>query len=185
MSPLVGCLAARVKRRRHGQPESGLQQLRTTVLLLLSYTRLTLRVVPHYGLYGDNWEPVVASIKRGQVPYIASDHLAGLPLPILQKNRQRDPSLGFARDVRFVCHTSGLNPLGRSAQPPLQRELNVKNSHDETRSAFLPIFWACRPRFTAFSGRWRAFARIAGALIPSLLGEFAFWPSTNCPRQTA
>ena len=102
--------------------------MRTTVLLLLSYTRLTLRVVPHYGLYGDNWEPVVASIERGQVQYIASDHLTELTLAILQKDRQRDPSLGYACDVvpmllrlwqlmqtcgvRFVCNAGGLNPMG-------------------------------------------------------------------------
>lgn len=111
--------------------------------------RLTLGVVPHpqsrerqqdesmkqsirigsgLGFYGDNWEPVVASIERGEVQFIASDHLAELTLAILQKDRQRDPSLGFARDVvpmllrlwplmqprgvRFVCNAGGLNPMG-------------------------------------------------------------------------
>ena len=87
-----------------------------------------IRIGSGLGFYGDNWEPVVASIERGQVQFIASDHLAELTLAILQKDRQRDPSLGFARDVvpmllrlwplmqprgvRFVCNAGGLNPMG-------------------------------------------------------------------------
>ena len=115
----------------------------------MPWTRLFLGVVPHpktptslqdhqmthpirigsgLGFYGDNWEPVVASIERGQVQFIASDHLAELTLAILQKDRQRDPSLGYARDVlpmlmrlwplmqtrgiKFICNAGGLNPLG-------------------------------------------------------------------------
>lgn len=88
----------------------------------------SVRVGAGLGFYGDNWEPVAASIERGQVQFIASDHLAELTLAILQKDRQRDPALGYARDVvpmlmrlwplmrergvRFVCNAGGLNPRG-------------------------------------------------------------------------
>lgn len=88
----------------------------------------SLRIGAGLGFYGDNWEPVVASIERGEVNFIASDHLAELTLAILQKDRQRDPALGHARDVvpmllrlwplmrergvRFVCNAGGLNPHG-------------------------------------------------------------------------
>jgi hypothetical protein len=88
----------------------------------------SIRIGSGLGFYGDNWEPVVASIERGNVQFIASDHLAELTLAILQKDRQRDPSLGYARDVvpmllrlwplmqprgvRFVCNAGGLNPMG-------------------------------------------------------------------------
>jgi hypothetical protein len=88
----------------------------------------TTRIGAGLGFYGDNWEPVVASIEHGDVQFIASDHLAELTLAILQKDRQRDPALGYARDVvpmllrlwplmrergvRFVCNAGGLNPLG-------------------------------------------------------------------------
>lgn len=86
------------------------------------------RIGAGLGFYGDNWEPVIASIERGGVQFIASDHLAELTLAILQKDRQRDPTLGYARDVvpmllrlwplmrergvRFVCNAGGLNPMG-------------------------------------------------------------------------
>ena len=88
----------------------------------------SIRIGAGLGFYGDNWEPVVASIERGGVQFIASDHLAELTLAILQKDRQRDPALGYARDlvpmllrlwplmqrrgVRFVCNAGGLNPAG-------------------------------------------------------------------------
>lgn len=88
----------------------------------------SLRIGSGLGFYGDNWEPVAASIERGDVHCIASDHLAELTLAILQKDRQRDPTLGYARDVvpmlmrlwplmqargvKFVCNAGGLNPMG-------------------------------------------------------------------------
>lgn len=88
----------------------------------------SIRIGAGLGFYGDNWEPVVASVERGGVQFIASDHLAELTLAILQKDRQRDPALGYARDVvpmllrlwplmrergvRFVCNAGGLNPQG-------------------------------------------------------------------------
>ncbi|WP_411877923.1 acyclic terpene utilization AtuA family protein [Polaromonas sp. YR568] len=89
------------------------------------------RIGAGLGFYGDAWEPVAASIERGGVHYIASDHLAELTLAILQKDRQRDASLGYARDVlpmlmrlwplmqargvKFICNAGGLNPSGAAA----------------------------------------------------------------------
>lgn len=95
----------------------------------------SIRIGAGLGFYGDNWEPVVATLERGNVQFIASDHLAELTLAILQKDRQRDPALGYARDVvpmllrlwplmaergvRFVCNAGGLNPRG-AAQAVLE-----------------------------------------------------------------
>ncbi|HJW11377.1 MAG TPA: acyclic terpene utilization AtuA family protein [Albitalea sp.] len=91
----------------------------------------TVRIGSGLGFYGDAWEPVAASIERGGVQYIASDHLAELTLAILQKDRQRDAALGYARDVvpmlmrlwplmrergvKFICNAGGLNPAGAGA----------------------------------------------------------------------
>src|SRR5262249_13847479 len=79
------------------------------------------------GFYGDSWRPIKASIERGNVQYVASDHLAELTLAILQKDRLRDADLGYTRDlapmlldllplamprgVKFVLNAGGLNPL--------------------------------------------------------------------------
>lgn len=79
------------------------------------------------GFYGDAWEPVKASIVRGDVQYVCSDHLSELTLAILAKDRAREPGAGFTKDlvpmlaellplglprgVRFVLDAGGLNPL--------------------------------------------------------------------------
>ena len=105
--------------------------------------KTSLRIGSGLGFYGDNWEPVAASIERGQVDYIASDHLAELTLAILQKDRQRDPTLGYARDVvpmlmrlwplmhargvKWVCNAGGLNPMG--AAQAVQTALAAQGWH--------------------------------------------------------
>ncbi len=88
----------------------------------------TVRLAAGLGFYGDAWAPVRAAIERGEVQYVCSDHLAELTLAILQKDRERDASAGYARDllpmmaelwplaaprgVRFVLNAGGLNPHG-------------------------------------------------------------------------
>src|SRR5579862_4759533 len=87
----------------------------------------SVRIAGGLGFYGDSWRPIRASIERGNVQYIASDHLAELTLAILQKDRQRDPNLGYTRDfvpmlldllpiaiprgIKFILNAGGLNPL--------------------------------------------------------------------------
>lgn len=87
----------------------------------------SVRIAGGLGFYGDSWQPIKASIERGNVQYVASDHLAELTLAILQKDRQRDPNLGYTRDlvpmlaellpiavprgIKFILNAGGLNPM--------------------------------------------------------------------------
>jgi hypothetical protein len=87
----------------------------------------SVRIAGGLGFYGDSWRPIKTSIERGNVQYVASDHLAELTLAILQKDRMRDANLGYTRDlvpmlldllplalphgVKFVLNAGGLNPL--------------------------------------------------------------------------
>src|SRR6266516_2411443 len=87
----------------------------------------SIRIAGGLGFYGDSWRPIRVSIERGNVQYVASDHLAELTLAILQKDRQRDPNLGYTRDlapmlldllpiaiprgVKFILNAGGLNPM--------------------------------------------------------------------------
>lgn len=103
----------------------------------------TIRIGSGLGFYGDSWRPVRASIERGGVQYIGSDHLAELTLAILQKDRSRDASLGYARDVlpmlaelyplarergvKFLLNAGGLNPRG--AGEALAASFRKQNLH--------------------------------------------------------
>src|SRR6266568_6085382 len=103
----------------------------------------SIRIAAGLGFYGDSWRPVRASIERGNVQYVCSDHLAELTLAILHKNRQRDPNLGYTQDLvpmlsdllplairhgaRFVLNAGGLNPLAaRQALLAVLRKLGLK-----------------------------------------------------------
>lgn len=87
----------------------------------------SIRIAAGLGFYGDSWRPIKASIERGNVQYVCSDHLAELTLAILHKSRQRDRRLGYTQDlvpmltdllplavsqnVKFILNAGGLNPL--------------------------------------------------------------------------
>lgn len=95
----------------------------------------TIRIGAGLGFYGDSWLPIRASLERGNVQYIASDHLAELTLSILQKDRAQDANLGYTRDllpmmkqlwpiaqranagrgVKFLLNAGGLNPPAAGA----------------------------------------------------------------------
>jgi Acyclic terpene utilisation family protein AtuA len=100
----------------------------------------SVRIGAGLGFYGDSWRAVRASIERGAVKYIASDHLSELTLAILQKDRQKDAAAGFARDgppmlmelwplaarhgVKFILNAGGLNPA--SAREVIARAFRGK-----------------------------------------------------------
>jgi hypothetical protein len=118
----------------------------------------SVRIGAGLGFYGDSWRAVRASIERGGVRYIASDHLSELTLAILQKDRQKDPSAGYARDglpmlvdlwplaarhgVKFILNAGGLNPGGaREALARAFRDKGWKASiATVTGDAVLPRF---------------------------------------------
>ena len=103
----------------------------------------SVRIAGGYGFYGDLLAPVRRTLERGEVHYVCSDHLAELTLAILQKDRLKDPALGYARDtvsmiaslwplarergVRFVSNGGGLNPSG--AAQALRLELEKRRLH--------------------------------------------------------
>ena len=100
----------------------------------------SIRIGAGLGFYGDSWRPIAASIERGGVRYIGSDHLSELTLAILQKDRMKDPAAGYTRDlvpmmtalwplaqqhgVKFLLNAGGLNPEG--ARDALVAEFNKR-----------------------------------------------------------
>lgn len=124
----------------------------------------SVRIAGGLGFYGDRWQPIQASIERGEVQYVASDHLSELTLAILAKDRARDPAMGYARDlvpmlvdllplalprgVKLVLNAGGLNPLG--AKAAVERMLDkaglqarvVAVTGDELPSELTPEPWS-------------------------------------------
>lgn len=98
---------------------------------------MTIRIGGGQGFYGDGHDPVGALLEAG-VDYLVCEALAELTLAILQKDRQRDESLGYTRDLplylsqalpwltngstRFITNAGGINPLaaGRVVRAALQ-----------------------------------------------------------------
>lgn len=88
----------------------------------------TIRIGAGQGFYGDTFFPALEIAQRGDVQYISFDALAELTLAILQKDRQKDPSLGYTRDlpifmryllpicrekkIRLITNSGGINPTG-------------------------------------------------------------------------
>jgi hypothetical protein len=87
-----------------------------------------LRVASGQGFWGDDLEAPVRQVEGGPIDYLMLDYLAEVTMSIMQKQRQRDPSAGFARDfvplmerifpacvdkgVRVVTNAGGVNPVG-------------------------------------------------------------------------
>ena len=95
-------------------------------------TGRTVRLGGGQGFYGDGVAPVVDVLEAG-VDYLVCEALAELTLAILQKDRQRDESLGYTRDLpiylqvalpaivqgrtKLITNAGGINPIaaGRAA----------------------------------------------------------------------
>jgi hypothetical protein len=86
-----------------------------------------IRIANGQGFWGDWLEAPVRLIEQGPIDYLALDYLAEITMSILQKQRQTDPSLGYARDfppligriakqmlernVRVIANAGGVNPV--------------------------------------------------------------------------
>ena len=84
------------------------------------------RVAGGQGFWGDSLDAPRQQVEGGQVDYLMLDYLAEVTMSILQKQRERDSSTGYARDfvgaiesvlpaivergVRVVANAGGVNP---------------------------------------------------------------------------
>jgi len=86
------------------------------------------RVAAGQGFWGDWLEAPVRQLRGGPIDYLMMDYLAEVTMSIMQKQRSRDPLLGYARDfpplmerilpdvvtrgVRVTSNAGGVNPGG-------------------------------------------------------------------------
>lgn len=85
-----------------------------------------IRIACGQGFWGDWLEAPVRQVEGGPIDYLMMDYLAEVTMSILQKQRSRDPNLGYARDfvplmerllptiaergIRVVTNAGGVNP---------------------------------------------------------------------------
>ena len=88
--------------------------------------RERIRIAGGQGFWGDLLSAPVDQVRRGPIDYLILDYLAEVTMSILQKQKTRDPSLGYAKDfvgavesvlggvvergVRVIANAGGVNP---------------------------------------------------------------------------
>src|SRR5690242_7092521 len=91
-----------------------------------SKDRSIVRVAAGQGFWGDWLEAPRRQVEGGDIDYLMLDYLAEVTMSILQKQKERDPRLGYARDfvgaiesvlpaiaqrgVRVIANAGGVNP---------------------------------------------------------------------------
>jgi hypothetical protein len=89
-------------------------------------TKQLVRVAAGQGFWGDWLEAPHRQVEGGDIDYLMLDYLAEVTMSILQKQKERDPQLGYARDfvgavesvlpaiatrgVRVIANAGGVNP---------------------------------------------------------------------------
>ncbi|HEV7837288.1 MAG TPA: acyclic terpene utilization AtuA family protein, partial [Gemmatimonadaceae bacterium] len=84
------------------------------------------RVAAGQGFWGDDLDAPRRQVEGGPTDYLMLDYLAEVTMSILQKQKERDPSLGYARDfvgamesvfpavaergVKVIANAGGVNP---------------------------------------------------------------------------
>ncbi|MBP6510234.1 MAG: DUF1446 domain-containing protein, partial [Candidatus Kapabacteria bacterium] len=63
----------------------------------------SIRIASGQGFWGDLQNAPLQQVSRGPIDYLVMDYLAEVTMSILQKQRMRNPALGYARDLVDVC----------------------------------------------------------------------------------
>jgi hypothetical protein len=100
----------------------------------------TIRIGGALGYWGDRSDALMDLLEGGPMNYVIMDYLAEVTMSILQKQRAKNPNLGFPHDfvplmkralpllhdkrVRLITNAGGLNPLGLAETLiPMARDL--------------------------------------------------------------
>jgi len=87
-----------------------------------------IRIASGQGYWGDRFDAPIDQVKEGPVDYLVMDYLAEVTMSIMQKQKSRDPNLGYAKDfiplmekllplliknnVTLITNAGGVNPVG-------------------------------------------------------------------------
>jgi hypothetical protein len=90
--------------------------------------RDSIRIASGQGFWGDQLDAPRQQVENGPIDYLMLDYLAEVTMSIMQKQRGRNPQLGYARDfvplvgeilpaavernIRVIANAGGVNPQG-------------------------------------------------------------------------
>jgi hypothetical protein len=63
----------------------------------------SIRIASGQGFWGDLQRAPFDQVTRGSIDYLMMDYLAEVTMSILQKQKMRNPELGYAKDLIEVC----------------------------------------------------------------------------------
>src|SRR2546423_14683171 len=104
--------------------------------------RERIRIACGQGFWGDMLDAPVRQVREGPIDYLMLDYLAEVTMSIMQKQRARDRSMGYARDfvpllreilpdcvarnIRITANAGGVNPPAcAAAVREVARELGL------------------------------------------------------------
>src|SRR5690606_16682417 len=119
-------------RRAGGRPWRAAVARRRAGATAMSSQSRPIRIASGQGFWGDRLDAPVDQVRRGPIDFLMLDYLAEVTMSILQKQRSRDPSQGYARDfvplmgeilpdcaekgIRVIANAGGVNlPACRDA----------------------------------------------------------------------
>ena len=86
-----------------------------------------IRIASGQGYWGDRFDAPIDQVTHGPVDYVVMDYLAEVTMSIMQKQKSRDPNLGYAKDfiplmrtllpllveknVKLITNAGGVNPV--------------------------------------------------------------------------
>lgn len=103
-----------------------------------------IRIASGQGFWGDKIDEPYNQVFRGEIDYLVMDYLAEVTMSILQKQKNKNPELGYARDIpelmktilpeckkrniKIITNGGGVNPIAcANAVVDVAKKLNVKN----------------------------------------------------------
>ena len=104
----------------------------------------SIRIASGQGFWGDLQTAPAGQVRNGPVDYMMMDYLAEVTMSILQKQKMRDPRLGYAKDlvplfeellpdimkknIRVITNGGGVNPIAcRDAIFGVAEKLKIRN----------------------------------------------------------
>src|SRR5256714_5993622 len=117
-------------------------RLQTPDSRLQTYMKEKIRIASGQGFWGDMLDAPVRQVEGGPIDYLMLDYLAEVTMSIMQKQRARDPRMGYARDfvplmrellpacverdIRVTANAGGVNPPAcAAAVRDVARELGL------------------------------------------------------------